>query len=189
MRVFLNPGHAIGLDPGAINKKHDVYEAEIVADIGELVEHYLKEAGCEVYTLQSDNLDGGKNYNEFFSVVKTANRWDPDIFVSIHCNSHSDEEAQGTETYAYSEYSVGNLLAKCIQQQIVKSLDVVDRGVKYNTGYAVLRETQAPAVLVETAFISNEHDVQLLLEDTDEFARAIARGITDYAQEDSHGKI
>ena len=37
-----------------------------------------------------------------------------------------------------------------------------------------------PAVLVETAFITNEDDVQLLMYKKDAFARAIARGVTDY---------
>lgn len=44
----------------------------------------------------------------------------------------------------------------------------------------MLRETDMPAVLVETAFITNEEDVQLLMNRKDEFARAIARGVTDY---------
>ena len=183
MKVFINPGHALGLDPGAVNREYDIDEAEVVADIGELVENYLKEVGHEVMTLQSDNLVGEGSYNKYYSVVETANRWDPDVFVSIHCNSAVNKEAQGAETYAYSAYSVGNTLANCIQKQLVTSLDLVDRGVKYSSEFAVLRKTSMPAVLVETAFISNEHDVKLLMEEVDEFARAIARGITDYAQE------
>ena len=37
-----------------------------------------------------------------------------------------------------------------------------------------------PAVLVETAFIDNPDDAKLLVEREDDFARAIARGVTDY---------
>ena len=37
-----------------------------------------------------------------------------------------------------------------------------------------------PAVLVETAFIDNAADAKLLVEREDDFARAIARGVTDY---------
>ena len=46
-----------------------------------------------------------------------------------------------------------------------------------------MNNTDATAVLVELAFIDNEQDVQLLREKQDEFARAIARGVTDYEQE------
>ena len=40
--------------------------------------------------------------------------------------------------------------------------------------------TDMPGVLVETAFITNNYDAELLVNSEDEFARAIARGITDY---------
>ena len=81
----------------------------------------------------------------------------------------------------YSRDSEGACaLAECIQNQIVQSLSTVDRGVKERPGLAVLRETDMPAVLVETAFITNEEDVQLLMNQKDGFARAIARGVTDY---------
>lgn len=181
--VFLNPGHAPGLDPGAVNKEYNVNEAEIVEDICDLVEHYLKEAGCQVKNMQSDNLNGGKNYSEYYSVVATANRLNPDIFVSVHCNSAENKMAQGAEVWAYSPYSKGNRLAQCIQKQLVDNLDLVDRGVRYKTEWAVLKEVACPSCLVETAFISNDHDVKLLIEEVDEFARAIARGITDYFKE------
>ena len=38
-------------------------------------------------------------------------------------------------------------------------------------------------LLVEMAFIDNDSDAALLVDRADEFARAIARGITDYEQE------
>ncbi len=64
-KVFINPGHCPGIDPGAINKQTGISEAEIVLEIGCMVEAYLKAAGCEVKLLQSDNLAGegcGKMY-------------------------------------------------------------------------------------------------------------------------------
>ena len=46
----------------------------------------------------------------------------------------------------------------------------------------MLKYTDMPAVLVEMAFIDNDEDAALLTGKTDEFARAIARGVTDYEQ-------
>ena len=43
--------------------------------------------------------------------------------------------------------------------------------------------TDMPAVLVETAFIDNDQDAQILVEHEDDFARAIARGITDFCHD------
>jgi len=86
----------------------------------------------------------------------------------------------GTETLCYADRGHAGQLAHCIQDQIIGSLGTVDRGVKERPGLVVLRMTDMPAVLVELAFISNEGDAALLVNDKDEFARAIARGITDY---------
>ena len=86
----------------------------------------------------------------------------------------------GTETLCYADRGNAGELAHCIQDQIINSLGTVDRGVKERPGLVVLRMTDMPAVLVELAFISNEGDAALLANDKDEFARAIARGITDY---------
>ena len=63
------------------------------------------------------------------------------------------------------------------------AVGTVDRGVKERLDLCVLRRTDMPAVLVEMAFIDNDEDMKLLTEQTDEIARAIARGVTDYEQE------
>lgn len=80
MKIFLNPGHAPGIDSGAVNSAYGVTEAEICRDIGAKVKAYLLAAGCEVRILQSDNLAGestGPN------VCATANAWPADIL--LHC--------------------------------------------------------------------------------------------------------
>ena len=75
----------------------------------------------------------------------------------------------------------------CIQNQIVDALGTVDRGVKGAkpgvNGLYVLSNTDAVAVLVELAFIDHAGDAELLGTQQDEFARAIARGVTDYEGE------
>lgn len=178
VKVFLNPGHAPGIDPGAVNDEYGVTEAAIVKDVGELVEKYLVIAGCEVKVLQSNNLAGEDP--DYPNVCLTANTWDADIFVSLHCNSFSNPSANGTETCVYSSWSQSGDLAHCIQDQIVDNLGTCDRGIKERPNLIVLKDTKMPAVLVEMAFISNDDDVKLLIDSKDAFARAIARGVTDY---------
>ncbi len=178
MKVFLNPGHHPGIDPGAVNTNRGIQEAVIARDISVKVAKYLKAAGVEVESLQSDNLAGeNPNYPE---VCESANLYDADLFVSIHCNSAENKFAKGTETLVYSYGGPADRAAECIQKQIVANLGTVDRGVKERPDLIVLRHTVMPAVLIETAFISNESDVWVLLYRQDEMARAIARGITDF---------
>lgn len=177
MKVFLNPGHAPDgkPDPGAVNNETGLRECDVALAVGKSAESYLNEAGVETALLQSDSLE---------EICEAANSSDADIFVSIHCNAADAEGANGTETWACAGSYRGSMLADCIQNQIVDALGTVDRGVKTATpgvnGLYVLTNTDAPAVLVELAFISNDDDEQLLEEKQDDFARAIARGVTDY---------
>ena len=83
----------------------------------------------------------------------------------------------------YDKWSPADTLAGCILRQITGNLGTVDRGVKARPGLIVLNSTHMPAVLVEMGFITNDADCRMLIDQQDELARAIARGITDYITE------
>ena len=168
MKVFINPGHDINLDSGAVNSVHGTRECDVARDAGKLLMQYLETAGCEVKALQNDDLG---------LVCETSNEWGADIFVSLHCNAFNTQ-ARGTETL-YKSFN-GQRLANDIQSQIIRSIDTVDRGVKKRDDLWVLNGTDATAVLVEMAFIDNDDDLEMLNNDLDTIVRAIARGITDY---------
>ena len=175
LKIFINPGHDMDLDPGAC--ANGIREVDIALAIGEKVKKTMEVIGYPCQLLQSDNLNGETEGKP--NVCATANNSGADIFVSIHCNSAGNSSAKGTETLVYSTGGKAELLAKCIQTQIVNSLGTVDRGIKERPDLCVLRETSMPAVLVETAFISNQEDAYKLMYRIEEFANAIARGITD----------
>ena len=172
MKITINGGHCPGLDSGAVGAT-GLQEAVVARDVMQRVAGYLRAVGSEVLEVQE---------NELYQITDASNRFGADLFVSIHCNAATSREAKGTETYCYSRGGKGERLARCIQSQIVNSLGTVDRGVK-TANFYVLKNTDCPAVLVELAFISNPDDEALLADvgKRDEFARAIARGVTDYA--------
>lgn len=168
MRVFINPGHDIDLDSGAVNPNYGTRECDVARNAGKMLARYLQTAGCDVRTLQSDDLG---------LVCETSNEWGADIFVSLHCNAFNTV-ARGTETL-YKSYN-GQQLAQLIQDQIITSINTVDRGIKKRDDLWVLNGTDAVAVLVEMAFIDNNEDLEILNNDLDTIVRAIARGITDF---------
>jgi N-acetylmuramoyl-L-alanine amidase len=179
MKAFINPGHKVGIDPGACHP-YGTTEAQTVLEIGELLCHYLNAAGVETEFLQSNSLNGEDEDYENPSICRTANNSGADIFISLHCNA-ANGNAQGTETLIYSRSSRNSLhLANCIQTQLIDTLDTVDRGIKERSDLCVLRNTDMPAVLVEIAFIDNDDDHRILCDRKDDIARAIARGVTDY---------
>lgn len=175
-KVILNPGHnpyhPTDPDPGAGG--FGIWEANVVADIAKMVSKYLTAAGVEVVgNIQAEPAD----------VVRAANRTDADLFISLHCNA-ANGKASGTETFYCVDSKQGSKYAAVMQNQLVKSLGTIDRGIKDDTqsavGYLyVLRCTNMPAILIEIAFIDNYNDNQLLKNEKDKIARAIARGVTD----------
>lgn len=185
MRVFLNPGHDLAYDSGAVNQDMGLRESDVARDVGVLVAAYLEKAGCEVRMLQSDNLNGESKCpdRQDATVCGAANDWPADIFVSLHCNA-ANAVARGTEICVYRVGGEAERLAGCVLYQIVNAVGTKNRGLKERPDLCVLRRTDMPAVLVEMAFIDNDSDARILRDRQDDLARAIARGITDYEMEE-----
>ena len=171
MKVAINGGHYPGRDSGAVGHS-GLQEVSVTCDIMARVAGYLRTVSCEVLEIQENILN---------KITEASNGFGADVFISIHCNASTNVAAKGTETFCSETGNNSEILATCIQQQIVSSLGTDDRGVKTGNFY-VLRRSNCPAALIETAFISNEDDEILLADETirDQFAAAIARGITDY---------
>ena len=174
LRVCIDPGHG-GSDPGAVNGA--LYEKDVVLDIGKKLKELLKNAGYEVIMTRENDT-----YLTPRQKANIGNEKRADIFVSIHCNSASSEEANGTETLTFDEDGMSYLLGRCIQKNLISALGLKDRGIKIRKELTVLNSTSMPAVLAEIAFISNVSE-KLMLVRPDfkaKTAKAIFNGIEEY---------
>jgi len=108
-----------------------------------------------------------------------ANSFGCDYFISVHTNSFTDRKVGGVETWAYAPGGNGEKLAKAVQAELVKATGFANRGVKFNSKFAVLRDTKAPAIITENGFISNPDEEKLLKTDAfrEKIAKAIAQGV------------
>ena len=177
----LDPGHG-GSDPGACG--NGLRECDINLIVALKVKGYLEAVGYQVIMTRETDKDVYGPYatasQELGARCDISNNAGADLFVSIHCDSFN-EISNGTTTL-YCEGSVkGKQLAGFIQHQLISLGGLTDRGLKTNPLY-VTKNTDAPACLTELAFISNPKDAAKLGDSVwqDQFARAIARGITDY---------
>ena len=175
MKIAIDPGHSGPYEPGAC--ADGATEASVVMDIADLLGRILQETGAEVMlTRVGDIDDAGLIWR-----AEIANLWGADLFLSIHANSFANPAAHGTEVWHFAGSRSGIRLARAVQGQIIQKLHTVDRGVKPGT-FTVLQATDCPAVLIETAFLSNPVDRVLLTSPAFQelFAAAIAAGIQDY---------
>jgi N-acetylmuramoyl-L-alanine amidase len=165
MRIVVDPGHG-GHDPGAVDLRqeeagdlYDTREDDINLAIGLLLKDCLEVRGHEVRMTRETDV-----YPTLTDRARLANRWPADLFISVHCNASTNEEARGVETLIYSETSAAAGLAKKIQKQLAKATDFRDRGVKVRPDVYVLRKTSCPALLIECGFLTNTEEEAALNE-------------------------
>ena len=188
MRVVIDPGHAgRNIDPGAVNGTTGLQEADVALVISRLVKKYLLAVGYEVKLTRTEWEQAETDDLSYRTAL--ANDWGADIFISLHCNSAANESAEGYEVWISPGQTEGDRLATRIYGQIdaefpdrVGRTDYSDGDPDKESRFYVLVHTDAPACLVEMAFISNDAEAALLADTAwqDRYARAIARGVTDY---------
>lgn len=181
MKVYIDAGHNYsGVDTGAVG--HGLREQDITYYIASRVEKILLAKGISVKmsrnSLTDNVVSGGSVSNSLRARYSSANEWKADIFVSIHCNAGG---GSGCEVYCYKSGGQAETLAKNILSGMLWNTDLISRGVK-TANYAVLKNTNMPAVLVETAFIDNENNAAFLGSEDGQkqIAKGIAEGIMEY---------
>ncbi|PSP18944.1 MAG: N-acetylmuramoyl-L-alanine amidase [Cyanobacteria bacterium QS_8_64_29] len=177
--VMLDPGHG-GKDPGG-RGIGGLSEIDVVGDIAKHAARKMQQAGISIRLTRDDNY--------FVSLerrAEMANRQDADLFVSIHANTMAANrpDVNGIEVYHYDSSGTGKWLAKNIHQQILRNIDVTDRGLQ-TANFYVLRNTAMPAVLVETGFLTGRQDARRLKDPQyrRRMGEAIAQGILQYVQQ------
>lgn len=189
MRICIDPGHAgRNVDPGAVNPNSGLQEADVALVISRMVKDYLCAVGHEVLLTRTDWKQ--PETDSLGYRTNLSNAWGADVFVSLHCNSAASSVAKGFEVWTSPGQTQGDRLATCIYNQIAGEFpdrygrtDYSDGDPDKESRFYVLVYTNAPACLVEMAFISNDEEAALLANPTwqDRMAKAVARGITDYS--------
>ena len=194
--VYLDAGHG-GYDPGA--SYFGISEKSLTLAIQSRVKAKLESEGYQVVTTRTSDT-----YVDLTDRSRAVNASESDIFVSIHINASGSSAAQGIETYYYQPYAeypsrinatyhanptrlrMSDTLANAIQSSLINATGAQNQGVKRQT-FAVLRETTAPAVLLELGFLSNPQEAARLntaaYQET--LANAIVAGIKSYYEKES----
>ena len=171
MKYFVDYGHG-GSDSGAVS--NGIYEKNVNRLIGERVKYHLERHNQKVVLTRT--TDEYRSLDERVAIIE-QNKCD--LGISIHCNSFSDDTVRGVETYTWGNGSKEKLLATKVHSEILKAkLYKKNRGLKEEK-FRILSPS-IPCCLVEVGFISNVADRLLILENIEEFAIAITKGLLGY---------
>jgi N-acetylmuramoyl-L-alanine amidase len=180
--IVIDPGHG-GNDPGAINPDLGLTEKNLTLTIAKIVQSRLRSLGWRVVMTRDGDYEvgdpNGIDRQELQARCDVANAAGAAAFVSIHINSSVSSAPNGTTTYYWRP--ADKLFAQEVQSETVAADGIVDSGVKREDFY-VIKHTQMPAVLVETAYLSNAHDGTMLQQPAflDRVAAGIVKGIMDF---------
>ncbi|MGQ7355019.1 GBS Bsp-like repeat-containing protein [Streptococcus suis] len=192
--IFIDPGHG-GVDSGAAYG--GTYEKNLAMSVANKLKANLLQQGYNVLMTRTGD------YNVDFKTERSrmANASNADLFISIHFNATGMgvTTTSGIETYWYQydpEYqpkinqamhndptrlAESKILAEKVQTSLIKETGAVNRGVRRET-FAVLRETDIPAILVELGFMDNPTELQKVKQDAyhSRLAAALTKGIVDW---------
>lgn len=171
LKVFIDPGHG-RYDPGAV--ENGFQEKAIVLSIAKKLGIILNSYGISVkYSRENDT------FIELEDRSQMANNFGANLFVSIHANSASPS-VRGTECYTKPAADAKTKqLSANVSKSISSKLGIANRGHKEEV-WRVLMSSNMPAILAETAFITNSGDANLLKNRQDDFANSIASEILKY---------
>lgn len=172
-KVFIGVGHG-GSDPGAVANGFKEKDLNLVIALScqdELARH-------GVLVKMSRTKDDSETLTE---KVKECNAFAPNLALDIHNNAGGGD---GAEVYHHYKGGTGKTLANNILAEVVK-IGQNSRGAKIKTNssgkdaFVFIRDTAAPAVIVECAFLDHKTDVQIIDTRDEQIAMgvAIAKGV------------
>lgn len=128
----------------------------------------------------------GRDHDRFYSPsipeddlqarVNIANSAGADLFISVHANGVVSRRARGYETFASSRDSLGLTARSAVHRYVIRRTGLHDRTAQRSDFY-VLRWSNMPAFLIESAFITNPSDAYLLKQAW--FRRRLAAAVAD----------
>ena len=185
MRINVHAGHNPDgrVACGAVGLIKESTEARVIKD---KVIQYLRKSGHTAYDCTCNN---GTSQNDVLKkIVDKCNSKQVDLDVSIHFNSGANDKkgngkSTGTEVLVYSNKSKALEEATRVCNKLSK-IGFKNRGVKTRDNLYYLRNTKAPALLIEVCFVDDKDDVTIYKNNVEKISKAIAEALINNIIED-----
>lgn len=190
--IIIDPGHG-GIDKG-VNDNLSFFEKDINLQIAKKLQVVLKSNHVnEELTKDSDthpyNMDvssPGGFEKDLASRESILNSGRYDIFICLHVNCSANSNTSGPLVLYSPAYPSNEILAGFVQNSLNECLidsKYIKTGHKpVKSDYSLLKNSDIPGILIETGFISNKTEKELLQSSSyqSKLANAIYKGIEDY---------
>jgi hypothetical protein len=162
MRIFIDAGHQLGVDPGAVGQ---VVEVEHNIAIREAMIKYISFISVPSNTTLNERI---KWINQ--------NATKDDLLISIHTNAGG---GNGVETWFYGGYDPAKDKADLLTKLVTEKIGEPARQSKPDTEsrfgkFGIIRLTKPYAFLIECGFVDSPDQNDCIPEKTDGYAKGIA---------------
>lgn len=161
MRIAVSAGHNVYVgkyfDSGATNVPY--IEADINKETVAILIPLLKAQGHTVIDVTPYNEKYPDSRSHHVVRCNRVDEFKADLFLDIHINAGG---GTGVEVWVYSKTSKSYPHAEKVVNNISKNMNLFNRGVKVNPSYWSLSLCNAPAMIIEGAFIDNAEDMKKL---------------------------
>jgi N-acetylmuramoyl-L-alanine amidase len=166
MKIGIDAGHG-GTNTGASGIKTKVLEKNYTIQFAQELEKQLRRKGAEIIMTRTTDttIDNSER-------VLMLQKERPGILISLHLNSSSNVNVQGTSTY-YKHIGFRPLTTEILDQML--DLKLKEFGNVGSFNFTLNAPTDFPNCLVEIAFLSNEEDEKKILDK--KFHKAVAKKI------------
>ncbi len=173
INVVIDLGHG-GYDFGA--KINDVSEKNIVEQLSKKIKSTNKNVLIHL-TRNDDKFISLQERTDFINKLK------PDLVLSIHAAANSNKDKSGLEFYVAKENEFtqkSTEIAKELSEKLSKNNGFKTNKIKSAPLY-ILKNSKAPAVLIELGYLTNEKDCKYLTDNNEQ--NKIAHSISEFISE------
>ncbi len=183
IKIFIDQGHNPTGAPNAGATANGLVEQDINYQVGVYLADLLNNNpnfDARLSRPTPTTVLGTSSATSLAERVRMANEWPADYFISIHCNSNPNPAINGTEIYIFQLNTQAQWLAEHIMTGITQTVGTKNNGIRVNPSLFVLRRSEATALLIELAYLTNQSDAIKLRDDQRQFAYGIYLGILRY---------
>ena len=145
-KIVIDPGHG-GFDIGGKGPV-SLQEKDVVLPIAKNLEHILLRAGADVVLTRSGDEDITRK--ERFDLARRAGA---DVYIGVHTHACADSNVDGIATMFAPNNGQSAILARYVQEGLIKKLKANNREVAQGQELTALNEM--PAIEVEVLAITN----------------------------------
>ena len=173
--IVLDAGHG-GKDPGAVSGS--IKEKDINLQTTLKLRDALVSRGYNVILTRETDV-----FIDLYSRPRIANENNADLFISMHANATLSTSIKGLEILYCPSYGSDKKIddqfpfAEFIYNSILQQTGRTGRGIIKRPELVVLRETEMPAVLVETGYMTNPEELSLVV--SDHYQNQVVKGIVN----------